>query len=183
MIKKILLMVLFIAPLGLAAQKFATFDYATVMQAMPETKKAQTELESLNNQYRTELQNMQKEIQTKMEKYEAEINDKTPENIRTRRAQEIQEMQQRLQQAYEDNTKNFQDEETKKMQPIIQKVIDAVNAVSKEGNYVYIIDKAFSQKAGIFVNTALNEDVTNKVLAKLGLSASAATPATPSTMK
>ena len=152
MIKKILLMVLFIAPLGLAAQKFATFDYATVMQAMPETKKAQTELESLNNQYRTELQNMQKEIQTKMEKYE-------------------------------DNTKNFQDEETKKMQPIIQKVIDAVNAVSKEGNYVYIIDKASSQNAGIFVNTALNEDVTNKVLAKLGLSASAATPATPSTMK
>ena len=69
------------------------------------------------------------------------------------------------------------------MQPIIQKVIDAVNAVSKEGNYVYIIDKASSQNAGIFVNTALNEDVTNKVLAKLGLSASAATPATPSTMK
>lgn len=123
MIKKILLMVLFIAPLGLAAQKFATFDYATVMQAMPETKKAQTELESLNNQYRTELQNMQKEIQTKMEKYEAEINDKTPENIRTRRAQEIQEMQQRLQQAYEDNTKNFRMKRPRKCNPSSRRLL------------------------------------------------------------
>ena len=42
MFKKILIMVLFVAPLSLAAQKFAHFDYATIMQAMPEFKKAQT---------------------------------------------------------------------------------------------------------------------------------------------
>ncbi len=174
MIKKILLMVLFIAPLSLAAQhKFATFDYASVMQALPDTKKATAELEALEKQYTAELQNMQKEIQTKMEKYEAEVNDKTPENIRSRRAQEIQEMQQRLQQAYEDNRKSFDEEQTKKMQPIIQKVIDAVNAVAKEGNYVYVIDKASSQQAGLFINEALNEDVTAKVKGKLGLAATA----------
>lgn len=173
MIKKILLMVLFIAPLSLAAQKFATFDYASIMQALPDTKKATTELETLEKQYTAELQNMQKEIQTKMEKYEAEVNDKTPENIRSRRAQEIQEMQQRLQQAYEDNRKSFEEEQTKKMQPIIQKVIDAVNAVAKEGNYVYVVDKTSSQQAGLFINDALSEDVTAKVKAKLGISAAA----------
>ena len=103
MFKKILIMVLFVAPLSLAAQKFAHFDYATIMQAMPEFKKAQTEMEAIGKQYREELQNMEKEINTKIEKFQSEVTDKTPENIRNRRAQEIQDLQQRYQQAAQDN--------------------------------------------------------------------------------
>ncbi len=178
MIKKILMLVLFVAPLSLAAQqKFAYFDYTAIMQAMPETKKAQTELEAMGKQFQDELQGMEKEIQTKIEKFQSEVNEQTPENIRTRRAQEIQDMQQRYQQAAEDNQKAFQDAQSKKMQPIIQKVLDAVNNVAKEGNYVYIVDKTASQSAGIFINESLSEDVTKKVMTKLGVTATA--PAAP----
>ena len=174
MFKKILIMVLFVAPLSLAAQKFAHFDYATIMQAMPEFKKAQTEMEAIGKQYREELQNMEKEINTKIEKFQSEVTDKTPENIRNRRAQEIQ---QRYQQAAQDNEQAFDEARQKKFQPITQKVMDAVNAIAKEGNFVYIVDKNASQQAGIVINEALSEDVTKRIAAKLGISAAALTAA------
>lgn len=177
MFKKILIMVLFVAPLSLAAQKFAHFDYATIMQSMPEFKKAQTEMEAIGKQYREELQNMEKEINTKIEKFQSEVTDKTPENIRNRRAQEIQELQQRYQQAAQDNEQAFDEARQKKFQPITQKVMDAVNAIAKEGNFVYIVDKNASQQAGIVINEALSEDVTKRIAAKLGISAAALTAA------
>ena len=177
MFKKILIMVLFVAPLSLAAQKFAHFDYATIMQAMPEFKKAQTEMEAIGKQYREERQNMEKEINTKIEKFQSEVTDKTPENIRNRRAQEIQDLQQRYQQAAQDNEQAFDEARQKKFQPITQKVMDAVNAIAKEGNFVYIVDKNASQQAGIVINEALSEDVTKRIAAKLGISAAALTAA------
>lgn len=173
MIKKLLMLVLFVAPMSLAAQKFAHFDYTLVMQSMPAVKAAQAELETIGKQYQDELAGMEKEIQTKIEKYQNEINDQTPENIRTRRMQEIQEMQQRFQQASEDNQKAYNETASKKMQPLIQKVMDTVNTVAKEGNYIYIIDKTASQSAGVFINEAISEDVTKKIMDKLGISAAA----------
>jgi len=179
MIKKILMLVFFVAPLSLIAQqKFAHFDYTSIMQSLPETKKAMTELEALSKQYTEELQAMEKEIQTKMEKYKSEVNDKTPENIRTRRAQEITDLQTRCQQASEDDQKNFNEARNTKMQPIMQKVMDAVSSVAKEGNYVYIVDKTASQGAGIVINEALSEDVTKKVMDKLGLKSLDTAPST-----
>lgn len=173
MIKKLLMLVLFVAPMSLAAQKFAHFDYTLVMQSMPAVKAAQAELETIGKQYQDELAGMEKEIQTKIEKYQNEINDQTPENIRTRRMQEIQEMRQRFQQASEDNQKAYNETASKKMQPLIQKVMDTVNTVAKEGNYIYIIDKTVSQSAGVFINEAISEDVTKKIMDKLGISAAA----------
>ena len=82
MFKKLLLTLLLAAPLSLCAQKFAHFDYAAIIQAMPEAKAAQADLEALYKQYQAELENMQKELQTKMEKYQKEDTEATPANIR-----------------------------------------------------------------------------------------------------
>ena len=150
MFKKLLLLVLAVAPLSLCAQKFAHFDYAAIIQAMPEAKAAQADLEALYKQYQAELENMQKELQ---------------------------EMYQRLQQAQQDNSDNFQAEQQKKMQPVTQKVMDAVNAVAQQGGYVYIVDKNAAQGAGIVINEQLSTDVTGAIMQKLGMPESAAKPA------
>lgn len=178
MLKKLLLLVLFVAPLSLCAQKFAQFDYNNIMAAMPEAKTAQTEIEALYKQYQTEIEGMQKELQTKMEKYQKEDTEATPANIRERHQQELQDMYQRLQQAQQDNSDNLQKEQAKKMQPIIQKVLAAVNAVAKEGGYVYVVDKNASQAAGVFINDALSTDVTAEIMKKLGINATSAKTAT-----
>ncbi len=174
MFKKLLLLVLFVAPLSLCAQKFAHFDYAQIMQSMPEYKTAASDLEALGKKYQSEIEGMQKELQTKAEKYQKEDTNATPANIKERHQQELQDMYQRLQQAQQDNSEQFQQEQQKKLQPITQKVMNAVNTVAQEGGYVYIVDKNASQQAGIVINEALSTDVTSIVMKKLGISAAAA---------
>ena len=178
MLKKLLMLVLFVAPLSLCAQKFAHFDYAAIMQAMPEYKTAQTELEGIYKQYQTEIEGMQKELQTKAEKYQKEDTDATPANIKERHQQELQDMYQRLQQAQQDNSDNFNKEQQKKMQPIMQKVMNAVNTIAQEGGYVYIVDKNASQQAGIVINETLSTEVTSAIMKKLGVTPAPAASAT-----
>lgn len=173
MLKRLLMLVLFVAPLSLCAQKYAHFDYASIMQAMPEYKKAQTELETMGKQYQTELENLQKELLTKAEAYQkTDADPNTPQNMKDRHQQELQDMYQRFQQAQQDNSQAFQQAQQTKMQPITQKVMDAVNAVAKDGGYVYIMDKNAAQGAGIVINETLSTDVTNTVMQKLGITAS-----------
>jgi len=180
MFKKLLLFILFAAPMSLLAQtaKFACFDYGTIMQAMPEYKQAQSELETLGNQYQTELESLQKEIQTKAEKYQKEDTDATPQNIKDRHNQELQDLYAKYQQAGQDNQEAYQKTAQAKMQPITQKVMNAVSAVAQEGGYVYIIDKSTAQTGGIFINETLSKDVTSEIMKKLSLSTTTATPAT-----
>ncbi len=176
--KKILLALLLIAPMSLFAQsKFASFRQTDVVNAMPEFKTAQTELEALYTQYKNSLDEMQKEIVAKYEKFQKEAEGMLP-TIRERRAQEIEDMQARYQQALQETEKAMSDAQTSKMQPISTKLQDAVNAVAREGGYVYIVDKTAASNIGFFINEALNEDVTNLVLKKLGITATAA-PAAP----
>ena len=177
--KKILMMLLLAAPVALFAQKFAQVDYFTLVQEMPAFKTAQAELETLGKSYEADLAELQKEIETKMQKYQAEINEQTPQNIRQRREQEIQDYYQRYEQAREDNSRNFEQAKQEKLQPIYMQVAEAVKAFAKEGGYVYIIDKQAAQGTYIFLNDSLNEDVTNTVAAKLGISLTATAPTRP----
>lgn len=174
MFKKLILLVLFIAPMSLFAQKFGTFDYGSIMQAMPEYKTAQAELETLYNKYQAELQSMQTELQTKAEKYQKEDTDATPANIKERHQQELQDMYQKLQQASQDNEQALQKAQQEKLQPVMQKVMNAVSQVAQEGQYVYIIDKSAAQSSGIVINETLSTDVTSVVMQKLGITSASA---------
>ena len=64
---------------------------------------------------------MQKELQTKYEKFQQEVNDKTPENIRSRRQQELAELSQKLDQARADDEKALQEASSQKCSPSSQK--------------------------------------------------------------
>lgn len=177
--KKLLMMLLLAAPVALFAQKFAQVDYFALVQGMPAFKTAQAELETLGKNYETDLAEIQKEIEAKLQKYQAEVNEQTPANIRQRREQEIQDLYQRYEQAREDNSRAFEEAKQQKLQPLYLAVAEAVKAYAKEGGYVYIIDKQAAQGTYIFLNDDLNEDVTNKVAAKLGINLAPAAPARP----
>lgn len=167
MFKKILLLVLMLAPVCAFAQKFAHYNTEEIAKVYPAYLTAQTELEALGKQYESDLQDMQKELQTKFEKYQAEVNESTPANMRQRREQELSDLQQRIQQAYQDNQQAYQQEAAKKMQPIMQKLQEAVDAVLKEGGYVYGLDKA--TMSGIAINETLSTDITAEIKKKLGI--------------
>ena len=177
MIKKILLMVLLLAPSSLFAQKVAYYNLSDVIQAYPDFQTAQKELETMGQKFQKDLADMEKEIQTKFEKYQTEVNDSTPANIRQRREQELMDLRDRYTQAQQDNTQAFQQAQQQKLQPVYAKIGDALDAVAKEGGYTLVFDRSNVQNPQIFLNISLSTDVTKQVMSKLGISASAATSA------
>ncbi len=163
--KKLLFMLLMLAPMAAFAQKFGHVDAQAIVQSMPEFTTARTEIETLQKQYEADLQSMQDELQKKSQAFEAE--EKTlPENIKQRRYQELQDMYAKIQQSYQDNQQALAKASQEKMAAIQTKVLEAIKAVGQEGGYVYVMDIA----GGVpYISTTLSTDVTAAVKAKLGL--------------
>ena len=148
-----------------SAQKFGHCDSEAVITAMPEFTTAQSDLQKLSQQDEADLKQMQDELQKKAETYDKE-SATLPDNIKQRREQELQEMYQRIQEAYSSNQQALQKAQSEKMQAITQKVREAIKAIGQEGGYVYIMDLA----SGIpYISTTLSTDVTAQVKAKLGI--------------
>ena len=157
-------MVMMLAPMAAFAQKFGHVNTQEIMQAMPEVTKARTDIEALAKQYEADLKQMQDEIQKKAEAYEKE-QATLPANIKQRRETELMEMQQKLQQSYQDNQQALAKEQQEKMQPIQTKIMDAIKAVGQAGGYVYIMEMG----SQLYISSTLSTDVTKEVKAKLGL--------------
>ena len=163
--KKIILTLLVALPMSLFAQKFAHFDSAVIIQAMPEYTAAQAELQTQSKQYEDELQRMQNELRTKAEDYEK--NSATMvDAVKQRREQELTDLQQRLQQYYETSQQELQKLQQQKMAEISEKVQKAIKEVGDAGGYIYIMDTT----SGIpYISPSLSTDVTAQIKAKLGL--------------
>ena len=159
--KKLILMLMLMAPLATFAQKFGKVNTNTIMQALPEISKINGELEATAKQYENELKTMQDELQRQAEAYDK---GKSTMNATAQKSkeQELQQLYQKYQQTQMDNQKALQKAQQDKMQPIINKVRSAIANVGKTGGYTYIFEE------GVAIYTGTNvEDVTSKVQAEL----------------
>jgi outer membrane protein len=163
--KKLIIALMMLAPMAAFAQKFGHVNTQEIIQSMPEFNTAKAELEKLTQQYEADLKQMQEELQKKGEAFEKE-QATLPENIKTRREQELNDLYQRIQQTYQDNQQALAKAQQEKMSGIQTKMLDAIKAVGQEGGYVYIMEMG----AGIpYISTTLSTDVTAQVKTKLGL--------------
>lgn len=159
--KKLVLMLMLLAPMTMMAQKFGKVNTQSIMQSMPEVSKANGELEALQKQKENDLQAMQQEFQRKADEYQkgaSTMNATTKQQKET----ELQGLQQKIQQAYQDGQQEMQKKSNELMQPIVEKVRTAISAVGKAGGYTYI----FEDGAAVYTGDNVT-DVTNAVKAKL----------------
>ena len=165
--KKILVVALMVlGPMSVFAQKFGHINSSDIIPLMSEYKSAQAELQTLQKQYEDELKYMDTEYGKKLDDYEKN-RETLPENIRTRREQEIIESQQKMQQYVQDCRENLAQKEEELRAGIHDKILKAIQAVGEEGTYVCIFDVS----GGVvpFVSSTLTTDVTEAVKAKLGI--------------
>lgn len=159
--KKILMMLMLLAPMAAFAQKFGHINAQEVMAQMPEFIKARGEVEAAAKQYDNDLKAMQEELQRKAEEY-----DKTKSTMNETKQKETEQnlmtLQQKIQQAYQDGQQELQKKSSELMQPIVAKVRTAIEAVGKAGNYTYI----FEEGAAVYTGTNV-VDVTKEVQAKI----------------
>ena len=152
--KKLILMMLFCAPMTMFAQKFGHLDSQALVQSLPEAIKAQGELEAQGKIYDNALKEMQDELQKKAEDYDKQ---KSTMNA-TKQAEtdkQLQDMYAKIQQTAQDNQQAFNKMQQEKLGPVLQKVRNAIEAVAKAGGYVYIMEKAAGQP--LYVNEALSK--------------------------
>ena len=159
--KKLVLMLMLLAPMTMMAQKFGKVNTQTIMQALPDVAKANGELEALQKQKDNELKAMQEEFQRKADEYQkggSTMNATAKQQKET----ELQGLQQKIQQAYQDGQQELQKKSNELMQPIVAKVRAAIDAVGKAGNYTYI----FEEGAAIYTGSNVL-DVTKEVQSKI----------------
>ena len=159
--KKLVLMLMLLAPMTMMAQKFGKVNTQTIMQALPDVAKANGELEALQKQKDNELKAMQEEFQRKADEDQKGASTMNA-TAKQQKETELQGLQQKIQQAYQDGQQELQKKSNELMQPIVAKVRAAIDAVGKAGNYTYI----FEEGAAIYTGSNV-VDVTKEVQSKI----------------
>ncbi|AQX04162.1 molecular chaperone Skp [Elizabethkingia meningoseptica] len=151
----VLMMVSFTA---LKAQKLAHADIAGILNAMPEMKKANEQLEALSKMKQAELVKLQQALQDKAQAYQkAGKQDPAKEAEFQKEADNIQKMGQAAQ-------KDVADKQETLYIPIDKKLNDALSAVAKAKGLEYIFDangQGLAYKGGL--------DVTADIKKQLGI--------------
>ncbi len=161
--KKIIIMALMFAPLSVfAQQKFGHINAQEVLTSMPEYSIANGEIEAKAKEFQQEFQEMQNEFQRKAEEYD-KAKDTMPQTKQQETEQELQDLYVKLQEANQDYQQQLQNLQQEKQQPLYTKLMNAIAAVGKTGNYLYIMDIT----TPLYINDAISEDVTAKVKAEL----------------
>lgn len=159
--KKLVLMLMLLAPMTMMAQKFGKVNTQTIMQALPDVAKANGELEALQKQKDNELKAMQDELNRKLDEYQKGQSTMNA-TAKQQKETELQGLNQKIQQAYQDGQQELQKKSNELMQPIVAKVRAAIDAVGKAGNYTYI----FEEGAAIYTGSSV-VDVTKEVQSKI----------------
>ncbi len=167
MIKKFLLAICVAIPALVSAQtvKFGTVDVEPIITGMPEYAQANTQIQEASAKYQSEYKTLQDEMNKKMAEFQQLSQDpNTPQSIKDRRIQEIQEMDERAQQFRATAQQDLENQNAQLMQPIQEKMINAIKQVGAENGFTMI----FPVGAAIYESTDV-VDVTPLVKAKLGI--------------
>ncbi len=132
--------VMMFVSVGMAkAQKIATLDLVSVLNAMPEKKKADTDLKAFLDVKEAEIKKKTDIMQTKYALYTKEAPTKSEAENKARQ-EEMQKLQTEAQQMSERAQKDLAEKEKLAYAPIEKKVMDAVNKVAKANSYEYVMD-------------------------------------------
>ncbi|QYS90132.1 OmpH family outer membrane protein [Flavobacterium davisii] len=124
-----------------AQSKTAHIDVQQLLSKMPEMTTAKAQLETLSKSLDAEYSKMVTEYQTKMKKYESEAQT-AGDAENEKRAKEMQDMGQRIQQYRDNAQKQISDKETEIVKPIMEKAKAAVIKVARAKGFQYVMDSS-----------------------------------------
>ena len=167
MFKRIILAIAVALPMSMFAQKFGVVNLETVFSAMPESNTMQTALQEASDKYKTEFQQLREELDKLYAAYQSIANDpNTPDTIKQRRIEEIQEKEQKANQFSATAQQDLDRMQGQLMTPIHQKMTEAIQTVGRDGGFTFIFPNAPDL---LLYSGADVVDVTEQVKAQLGI--------------
>lgn len=159
--RRLLILLALLLPAMAYAQRFATVDLNAVKAGMPEVEQMQAAIDASSKKYEEEFNNLREKFQKELTDFQALPAD-TPNSIKERRAQEVQELNQKMQQFVTDAQAELQQMQQSLSAPIDERIRLAIATVAREGGYTLVLD--ISQP--LYIEGV---DVTAQVRAALGL--------------
>lgn len=145
--------------------KFGHISSSRVLGMMPEREEAQKTLQSEAQELGQELENMNVEYNNKLQKY-VEEQDTLSNVLRQLRERELRELQTRIQEYQAGAQEDLQKREMELLQPIFEKIENAIAEVAREQGLIYVYD--LDSQALLFYGEA-SQDIFSLVQKKLGL--------------
>lgn len=150
----------------LDAQKFGYLNSQALLAELPEVKQADANLQALQTQLEKKGQMMVQDLETKYKDLQrreqsGEISPKALEE----EAKKLKEQEGELGKFEQDVQKQLMTKRQEMLQPLIDKVNNAIKQVATEGQFVYIFDSS----TGMLLYAQDSMDVTALVKAKLGI--------------
>lgn len=151
--------------IALTAQKLGHINGQKLVEHMPEYKTAYDDLNTYKQQYEEALKKMQTEYEGMITEYQkSEQTGSTPKVILEQKVRDIETKRQGILDFQEQASADVQNEEQRKLEPILNKAKDAIEAVAKAHNYTYVFDAS----SGTLLYMG-GEDVTKLVCTHMGI--------------
>jgi outer membrane protein len=145
-----------------AQSKVAHINTQELVQAMPETKAAQAEIEKLSKTYQVQIQDMGNEYDAKVKRYDAEAATQTAEENQ-KRVEEVAGMRQSIAQFQQTAQQELQKKEFDLLKPITEKAKEAILKVARAQGFHYVLDSTQGQGVILADGKDLMEDVKKEL--------------------
>ena len=150
----------------LIAQKIGHLNSAAILSEMPEVLAADAELETLQQQL---VAQAQRKIESLQQDYQELLRQEQQGDLSPRRLQEeqmrLREKEQELSMEEQNIQTTLMRKRNELINPILERVQDAIDEVAKENNFQYILDTS----GGSVLFADDSNDITGMVRAKLGI--------------
>jgi len=168
--KKVFGILLFAALIFTAQEGFAQSFKAghinrdDIIMNMPEYDSAMKQYNGYGQELTNALELMQVEYNNKLDQYVKESKNLT-DLVKANKEQELADMQNRINNFQQQAQVQLQDKQAELLNPIIEKATVAINAVAKDGGFIYIYDV----RTLVYVDTVKSTDIGPLVKTKLGI--------------
>jgi outer membrane protein len=156
--------IVFMGNFAKAQQKVGHISFDAAIQALPELKTAQTQIQAYQKTWTDALQTIQNDYNTKGQEFQAKQATMT-DAVRAAKQAELQDLQKRYADQSDAARQQVEAKGNEYMKPLIDKIRAAVVAVAKEKGYAYVLN---SSSTDLIVSPDA-DDLLPAVKAKLGI--------------
>ncbi|MBR6247078.1 MAG: OmpH family outer membrane protein [Bacteroidales bacterium] len=144
--------------------KFAHVNFSELVQLMPEADQARAAIAASTKEAEETYQSMVEEYQAKANAYQQKASTWTAA-IKESKEKELSDIGNRIQEFQQNIQAELQQQQSQLMAPIQEKAMKAVEALAKEGGYIYV----FERNQLLFVDEKQSTDLTPAARKALGI--------------
>ena len=152
------------APQAAPALKFGYLSYEAAFKAMPDYATMQASMTQLREKYEAEQKRVENDFNKKYEEF-LDGQKNFPKSILQKRQVELQEMLDKNIAFKKESQRLLSQAEEEAMAPIRVRLAEVLDAIGRERGYAFIVNT--DEKATLWLNPSLGEDITATVIEKL----------------